>query len=85
MSKYCTGARGFNHETQSCCEVHDIQYAQRSGVSRFDADANLMQCVWRNGMPLRAVLLFVAVRSFGWIFYHNRHGRLINWIAGKKQ
>lgn len=83
MPKYCTGARGFNHETQSCCERHDADYAQGSGVDRSMADAALLICVTAHGMPWRGMLMFIFLRVFGWIYYHNRLGRLIGWVTRK--
>lgn len=70
--KFCTGAEGFNHETQSCCERHDEAYASTSYMSRRDADLHLMICVARRGMPYRAMLLYIAVRMFGWLFYKGK-------------
>ena len=69
MPKFCTGARGFNHETQSCCERHDADYAVGSGVSRMQADTALLICVSAHGMPWRAMAMFIAVRMFGWVRY----------------
>lgn len=77
MPKYCTGARGFNHETQSCCERHDADYAAYSVVDRSTADAALLICVTAHGMPWRAIAMFLFVRAFGWIFYQDRLGRVI--------
>lgn len=73
MSKFCTGARGFNHQTQSCCERHDHDYQHGSGVSRMQADVKLMTCVANNGMPWRAIAMFIAVRLFGWARYQGGH------------
>lgn len=66
MSKYCTGARGFNHQTQSCCQIHDADYTPGSGISRFDADTRLLICVAAHGMPWRAVAMFLVLRLVGW-------------------
>lgn len=69
MTKFCTGARGFNHQTQSCCEAHDYHYSKVSGVSRLEADTRLLLCVSSRGMPWRAIAMFIAVRAFGWLRY----------------
>ena len=69
--KFCTGADGFNRDTQSCCEKHDRAY-DGSGLSRLDADIDLLCCVAARGMPWRAIAMFIAVRLFGWMFYKGR-------------
>lgn len=67
--KFCTGAKGFNADTQSCCERHDRAYSEGSNLSRMDADIDLLLCVAARGMPWRAIAMFVAVRCFGWMLY----------------
>ena len=70
MRRFCTGSPNFGRETQSCCARHDVDYSKDGGVSRFDADTRLLICVAAHGMPWRAVAMFIAVRCFGWLFYH---------------
>lgn len=84
MSKYCTGARGFNADTQSCCERHDADYAVGSGVSREQADTALLICVSAHGMPYRGMAMFIAVRLGGWVKYNDRLGRFIRFIGRSK-
>lgn len=67
--RYCTGSPNFNRDTQTCCEKHDADYSRRSGVSRKQADIALLICVAAQGMPWRAVVMFIAVRLFGWMHY----------------
>jgi hypothetical protein len=70
--KFCTGAEGFNHETQSCCERHDEAYSPLSHMSRYDADVALLVCVAKRGHPWRAMLMFAVCRLAGWAFYKGR-------------
>jgi len=78
MTKYCTGARGFNHQTQSCCKDHDNAYAPTSALSRFVADNNLLICVAQHGMPYRAIAMFLFLRATGWtVWYWHRLKHLV--------
>jgi len=72
MPRHCTGSPRFGSDTQSCCAVHDEDYRAGSGISRADADRRLLICVAQNGMPWRALAMFVAVRAFGLVFYGRR-------------
>ena len=72
MKKFCTGAKGFNSETQSCCSRHDAGYAPDSKVSRLDADILLLLCVAERGTPWRAIGMFIVVRAFGWMRYKGK-------------
>lgn len=73
--KFCTGAEGFNYETQSCCEKHDEAYAPGCFLPRAEADRYLLICVAQRGMPYRAILMFIVVRALGWIpWYWHRRG-----------
>lgn len=65
MKHYCSfwtdgGKRG-------CCKAHDEAYS--GAIPRVDADVALYQCVFNSGRPVQALLMFLAVRCFGWIFY----------------
>ena len=73
MNKFCTGAKGFGHETQSCCEKHDQDYSVDSLVSRNQADIALLICVSAHGRPWRAIAMFIAVRIFGWLRYKGKY------------
>ena len=51
---------------ESCCDAHDQPYAKGgTAKERADADLQLMLCVARNGHPLWAVTMWVAVRVGG--------------------
>lgn len=63
----CTLFFGGAHE--ACCAQHDQDYAPGSGVPRRNADIYLLQCAVANDRPWRGIVMFVAVRMFGWIFY----------------
>jgi hypothetical protein len=69
---YCTGAPNLGKETQSCCKRHDFDYSPESKVSRRDADILLLLCVAERGMPWRAIVMFILVRLFGWMFYKGK-------------
>jgi hypothetical protein len=51
---------------ERCCDLHDQPYA-RGGTKeeRIEADLALMVCVARNGHPIWAVLMWIAVRIGG--------------------
>ena len=66
MSK-CTFFFGGSHN--SCCEQHDKNYAADTQVTRREADRQLRECVIEKGHPVRAWVMWVGVRLFGWIFY----------------
>ena len=51
------------------CKQHDDDYAIGTQVSRAEADAKLFLEVNKRGLPRLAVVMFVGVRSLGWIFY----------------
>jgi len=48
-----------------CCVAHDYAYAD--GIySKWDADVELMKCVYHTGHPIVAFLMFLGVTLFGW-------------------
>lgn len=52
--------------------LHDYLYSQRS-VSRFLADALFREAMFKLGVPVwRRVLMYYAVRMFGWAFREYR-------------
>lgn len=67
--RYCSGSPNFGQETQTCCERHDAAYSAGSGATRLQADTALLICVSAAGMPWRAIAMFLAVRTFGWLHY----------------
>lgn len=69
VKRACSASPNFNHETQTCCERHDADYSKGSGVSRLQADIALLICVAAQGMPWRAIAMFIGVRLFGWTQY----------------
>lgn len=66
----CTLFFGGAHET--CCVQHDQDYSKDSTVSRRDADLKLLKCGVEVARPWRAIIMFAAVRAFGWIFYKGK-------------
>jgi len=50
------------------CAQHDEDYHTHQ-VSRWVADVDLLKGVYAAGHPVIAVVMFVGVRSFGWIFW----------------
>ena len=69
MPRYCTGSPNFERDTQTCCEQHDKDYSKTSTTPRLEADKKLRACVEKNGTPVRAAVMYYAVRLFGWMFY----------------
>jgi hypothetical protein len=57
------------YDYSACCEQHDKDYEDDT-VSRWDADVALMQCVCKQCKPVMAVIMFLGVRCFGWMFKH---------------
>ena len=53
-----------------CCDEHDLAY-EEGGIrtDRALADRRFRECVRESGRPVRAWLLFCAVRLFGWLFW----------------
>ncbi len=64
---FCTGWHTHT-SAESCCEQHDKHY-QTGDISRWDADLRLYRCIRDSGRPVHAVIAFIAVRLFGWLFY----------------
>lgn len=59
----------FDERFGDLCENHDSLYTSKSAVSRYDADCKLAGSMFFRGYPFFAIITFVAVRSFGWLFY----------------
>lgn len=62
----CTGIP-WTTRFEDCCDRHDIAYAL--GYSRADADWILRECIKDKGMPVRAWVVWLAVRCLGWMFW----------------
>lgn len=60
----CTG--WFDGTWRYCCDIHDGAYLEQ--VSKFQADWDLFICV-TNHDPVAAILMFIGVTLFGWIWY----------------
>jgi len=52
-----------------CCQQHDLDYANPF-ITRWDADVALLICVKNSSQPFLAVIMFIGVRCFGWMFKH---------------
>ena len=74
----CTGIPDLG--LTECCEQHDADYTTGSGITRFDADYDLMCCVirkakkqyiWENKAFYYAlsVAIFIGIRLTGWLNY----------------
>lgn len=69
MKNYCTAFP--DGEEGMCCKAHDEAY--RGGtLDRKEADKALYQCVRDNGEPYKAIVMYVGVRLFGWLFYKDK-------------
>jgi hypothetical protein len=62
----CTGIP-WRTRFEDCCDQHDVAYEQ--GSSRRDADWILRRCITVKGMPVRAWIVWFAVRLVGWYFW----------------
>lgn len=63
----------FEGKWAHCCLAHDKAYALQTG--KIEADAALFQCVKDSGglgYGLIAALMFVAVSTFGFMFYKKK-------------
>lgn len=49
-----------------CCVAHDYAYADQV-ESKWDADVELMICVYHTGHPATGFVMFLGVTLFGWI------------------
>jgi hypothetical protein len=64
----CTCAPEFNFAP--CCGTHDLAYeAGGDSNDRLIADQGLFNCIWSSGKPLMALIYYLAVRVFGWMFF----------------
>jgi hypothetical protein len=70
MTDKCSFFFGGSHNP--CCEQHDKDYGRESTISRREADKKLRLCVIEKGHPVRAWVMWVGVRVFGWFFYKGR-------------
>ena len=67
MTDKCTFFFGGSHNP--VCEQHDLDYSAGSGVSRVDADRKLLIGVVETGHHWRGIIMFIGVRTLGWIYY----------------
>lgn len=57
-------------EFNSCCDEHDLAYEQGGTAEvRKWADGLMRDCMTRMGFKTRANIYYVAVRTFGWLFW----------------
>lgn len=58
--------------TKEASMVHDIMYAGGSGVTRKEADdIFLVKLLEDDVKPMKAKAMWMAVRSFGWLFFED--------------
>ena len=50
------------------CYEHDVRYEDRN-KSRWVADRELFLDVHDKGLPVTALIMWLGVRTFGWIWY----------------
>lgn len=69
---------------EDCCRDHDVAYrsGHRGFAQRRRADLHLLTCVRKKGYPGLAVLMFLGVRGFGWLPFHQNYRR---WVGAKAQ
>jgi hypothetical protein len=74
----CSGAPDFNFK--KCCVEHDFYYRNCesiTGVSRWEADKLLRQCIRKNWkLPFMPWLYWIGVRSAGWIPWRKNQKRI---------
>lgn len=66
---YCTGWRNAPANINSCCHQHDRDYGIKGTVSRSEADKRLRNCLILQGHPIKALVFWILVRLFGWVYY----------------
>lgn len=55
----------------SCCAAHDIAYAVGGNeFDRYDADVDFYYCIRAKNRPIVAVIYYIGVRTFGWLFFN---------------
>jgi len=65
----CTGVPEFGFA--ACCGQHDIAYGVGgTWQDRLQADRALRNCIWNSGEPFLALIYYLGVRLFGWLFYN---------------
>lgn len=52
-----------------CCYDHDIEYIYHT-MTRLDSDRKFRDCVIAEGRPIRAWIMYVIIRAFGWAWYY---------------
>lgn len=50
-----------------CCDLHDQAYSEQ--LPKLFSDLDLASCVTAQGYPGIALVMFLAVSLFGWLFY----------------
>lgn len=56
-------------QVENCCEAHDTAYT--GTVTRQQADQQLYDCIAQE-RPKFAYVVWLGVRTFGWLFYKRR-------------
>lgn len=79
---------------EKCCRVHDFRYWSHphrlSYFERKEADQEFRDCIKEKGHPYIAVLYYLGVRLFGWLFYYTdprgkNKGQDPEWIAKREK
>ena len=52
-----------------CCKLHDFNY-QKQHITRAKADKKFFNCLRKKTDDIIAFLMYLGVRSFGWIFWN---------------
>lgn len=77
----CNFVPNAGEPSNGCCVMHDFDYGPEGTVSRKESDRQLRNCVASCGHPVYAWLGWIAVRSFGWIWWKGRYKRWLPFIA----
>jgi hypothetical protein len=67
---WCTAAPDF-HFGPTCCKQHDHDYSAQT-KTRGQADRDMLVCIAQADAPARAVLYWLAVRTFGWLHWKRK-------------
>ena len=71
----CNGIRIKRYDT-TCCTAHDHAYKQGGWIgARFDADADLLACVWKQDKlgKLAGPYMFLGARYGSFAFQYGKH------------
>jgi hypothetical protein len=61
-----------------CCRQHDYDYYSEKHCyrNRKEADKRMYRCVKSKGRPFIAILYYLGLRLFGWLFFYTHSTKI---------